>query len=71
MKLVVNGNQGEYGESLTVSELLVAEDVKMPEMVSVELNGQILKRSAFDTTSLGDGDQVEFLYFMGGGSVTE
>ena len=36
-------------------------------MVSVELNGDILDREAFDSTNLKDDDQVEFLYFMGGG----
>jgi sulfur carrier protein len=39
----------------------------MPDMVSVELNGKILKRSDFETTALNEGDKVEFLYFMGGG----
>ena len=39
----------------------------MPEMVSVELNGDILDRDAFATTQLSNDDEVEFLYFMGGG----
>ena len=39
-----------------------------PEMVSVELNGQILKRSKIEGTVLKDGDKVEFLFFAGGGS---
>ncbi len=68
MKLVVNGDQVNCGDSLTVSELLVEQEVKMPDMVSVELNGQILRRSEFDKTTLKDEDKVEFLYFMGGGS---
>ena len=69
MNLVVNGKKTDTTDGLTVSELLVTEDVKMPEMVSVELNGKILKRSEFETTTLNDNDQVEFLYYMGGGSV--
>ena len=68
MKLVVNGDQVNCGDSLTVSELLVEQEVKMPDMVSVELNGQILRRSEFDKTTIKDEDKVEFLYFMGGGS---
>lgn len=70
MNLVVNGKKIDTAEDLTVSKLLVRENVKMPEMVSVELNGKILKRSEFETTQLNDNDQVEFLYYMGGGSVT-
>ena len=67
MKAIVNGKEIEFEAELTVTELLVRENVKMPDMVSVEVNGQILKRSEFDAKSLSDGDKVEFLYFMGGG----
>lgn len=68
MNLVVNGKNTNITDTLTVSELLVKEDVKMPQMVSVELNGRILKRSEFETTKLKDDDKVEFLYYMGGGT---
>jgi sulfur carrier protein len=67
MNITVNGEQGEVKDAMTVSELLTDQNVKMPEMVSVELNGKILKRSEFDTSTLADGDSIEFLYFMGGG----
>ena len=70
MKLIVNGKQTNTGDDLTVSQLLVEQNVKMPDMVSVELNGQILKRTRFEETVLKDDDKVEFLYFMGGGSVS-
>ncbi len=66
MKLGLNGKESEFADGLTVSELLVEEQVKTPEMVSVELNGQILKRSEFETV-LKDGDKVEFLFFAAGG----
>ncbi len=69
MNLVVNGKETNATDGLTVSQLLVQENVKMPDMVSVELNGQILKRAKFEETTLKDGDKVEFIYFMGGGSV--
>jgi sulfur carrier protein len=71
MEVTINGGKTALAENLTVSELLVSQNVKMPEMVSVELNGRILRRSEFDTTSITAGDNVEFLYFMGGGRATE
>ena len=70
MKLVVNGKETNFNEGLTVSQLLVEQKVKMPDMVSVELNGQILRRAEFENTMLKEDDKVEFLYFMGGGSGT-
>ena len=68
MNLKINGEKEllDY-ESLTVSELLAVKNVKMPDMVSVELNGDILDRETFDSTALKNNDEVEFLYFMGGG----
>ncbi|MHC4315021.1 MAG: sulfur carrier protein ThiS [Planctomycetota bacterium] len=71
MNIVVNGEQTDCGDSLTVSELLVEQKVKMPDMVSVELNGQILRRTEFEQTVLKNDDKVEFLYFMGGGRGTD
>jgi len=70
MNLVINGKETNITDDLTVSELLVQENVQMPDMVSVELNGQILKRTKFEETLLKNNDKVEFLYFMGGGSVS-
>ena len=67
MNLVVNGKKTNITDILTVSQLLVRENMKMPNMVSVEINGQILKRTEFEETILEDDDKVEFLYFMGGG----
>ena len=66
MKLTLNGKESDFADGLTVNELLEEQQVKTPEMVSVELNGQILKRSKFDTV-LKDGNKVEFLFFAAGG----
>ena len=61
MKLQINGEAETIEkESITISDLLAYKEVKMPEMVSVELNGDILDRDAFDSTNLKDEDQVEF-----------
>lgn len=67
MKLKIQGKIEEVTENLTVTELLKEKDVEQPEMVSVELNGEILSREQFDTTKLKEKDEIEFLYFMGGG----
>jgi sulfur carrier protein len=70
MKLIINGEDVDSQDGISVSELLVEQNVKMPDMVSVELNGNIVRRENFDTTNLNEGDKVEFLYFMGGGCGT-
>lgn len=68
MNIQINGKTEVFEqEELTVSALLVVKNVEMPEMVSVEVNGDILDRESFGSTVVKSGDTVEFLYFMGGG----
>ena len=68
MQIIVNGKAVEATDSITMAQLLVEQKVQTPEYVSVELNGEILDRQDFATTVVAAGDQIEFLYFMGGGA---
>lgn len=68
MKIMVNGEYIELSRSLTVTELLKERQIESPDLVSVEVNEEILAKEAFATTHLRDTDTVEFLYFMGGGA---
>lgn len=68
MKLTVSGDVKEYKDGLKLSELVVIEKVETPEYVTASVNDELLVASTFENTVLKDGDVVEFLYFMGGGS---
>lgn len=65
--IIVNGQKTSVTDNPSVTALLSELSVKMPDMVTVELNGEIQERKNFETTVLKEGDRVEFLYFMGGG----
>ncbi len=67
MIILVSGERREIPEVTTVGQLLVLENVEMPEYVSVSVNEQFVQKDAFGATVLHDGDVVEFLYYMGGG----
>ena len=68
MTLTINGKcEICNADRLTVMDLLKLKDVAMPDMVSVQINGDILNRTDYAATLVRDNDQVEFLYFMGGG----
>lgn len=67
MKVKVNGTDQVYENALSISELLKANKVDKPEMVSVQINGEFLDRSEFGSTLTKENDEVDFLYFMGGG----
>ncbi len=69
MNISVNGVIKDIEKSgLSVIDLLSLEQVASPDMVSVQVNGNILKKDSFETTVLKPEDEVEFLYFMGGGA---
>lgn len=68
MKIKVNDKEAIVPNELTVSELLTHQKVKMPDMVSVQLNGTIVERKDFSSTPVRENDSVDFLYFMGGGA---
>ena len=67
MKITVAGEKKEYDDGLTVSKLIELENVETPQYVTVSVNEEFVDSTAFDTTTLKEGDEVEFLYFMGGG----
>ena len=72
MDISVNGEkQALEGEKLTVTELIQLNKVKDPDMVSVQLNGEFVERAKYPETAIKNGDEIDFLYFMGGGSLYE
>lgn len=69
MKLRVNGNIIETKAS-TVSDLL--EELKiLQERVAVEVNMRIIKKAEFKDFQLNEGDNVEIVNFVGGGSMDD
>lgn len=73
MKLHINGNEGDYsapaGESsLTVTGLIASLGMKS-DRVAVELNRDIVPRDRWSETHLKNGDRLEVVHFVGGGSV--
>ena len=68
MKLTINGDSKEIKDGIVLSELLIIEDVEQPDMVSIQLNDEFLTKDTYATTTLKEGDVLNFLYFMGGGA---
>ena len=66
MRVTINGKTEEVAGG-TVLDLLKTKDVE-PHMVAVELNTQIVERAALGTTTIKEGDAIELLFYMGGGT---
>lgn len=69
MQITINGEADELQENtVNLTTLLQIRQVESPEMVAVQLNGEFVDKESYPSTYLKGGDDVEFLYFMGGGS---
>ena len=65
MTITVAGEKKEVKDGLTLNELIADSNVEMPEYVTVSINDEFVEDK--DAAVLKEGDNVEFLYFMGGG----
>ena len=68
-KIIVNGEAQEMQLPLSLTELIKQNDVQQPEMVSVQVNEDFVDRNEWDSIQMKEGDSVDFLYFMGGGTL--
>lgn len=68
MNVTIAGVKKDIAEGTTIAKLIVDEKVENPEYVTVTVNDEFLKSNEFETTTVKEGDSIEFLYFMGGGS---
>ena len=68
-KITVNGEVQEVQSGISLTEPIKQNNVEQPEMVSVQLNDDFVDRTEWDSLEIKEGDTVDFLYFMGGGSV--
>ncbi len=66
MRLLVNGDEKSFADSLTLAELIEQLGMK-GDRVAVELNREIVSRAQWAETKLNDGDRLEIVHFVGGG----
>jgi sulfur carrier protein len=70
MKLQINGEERDFSGSpipSTLAALIEALAMKA-DRVAVELNRDIVPRDRWAATQLNDGDRLEIVHFVGGGS---
>ena len=67
MKVVINGEDREFTSVASLSDLLAQLGMKA-DRVAVELNRDLVPRDRWPATMLSDGDKLEIVHFVGGGS---
>ncbi|MDP1571659.1 MAG: sulfur carrier protein ThiS [Vicinamibacterales bacterium] len=66
MTITLNGDPHELPGPMTVSALLAHLEIDH-RRVAVEHNLAVLKRAAYESTTVREGDTVEVVNFVGGG----
>ena len=67
MKIEINGESRSFDGSLSLGALIEQLGMKS-DRVAVELNRDIVPRDLWLQTQLADGDRLEIVHFVGGGS---
>ncbi len=67
MKITLNGEKREVPESVNILGLLEHLSIQH-QRVAVELNEMIVKKDRYAETVIREGDSIEVVAFMGGGS---
>jgi thiamine biosynthesis protein ThiS len=63
----LNGEPFELASPLTIAELLARLDIDS-RRVAVEHNLVVVRKAAYESTIVNDGDEVEVVNFVGGGA---
>lgn len=66
MRLVINGEERDFGAETL--DALIEELGMKGDRVAVELNREIVPRGSWSATGLKDGDRLEIVHFVGGGT---
>ena len=67
MQVYVNGEAKELSGPLSLSELITQLDLPAAR-IAVELNRNVIRRNDWNATTLNEGDRLEIVHFVGGGS---
>ena len=68
MKVTIAGNVKDIAEGTTLAQLVIDEKVENSEYVTVTVNDEFVENHDLENVVIKENDNIEFLYFMGGGS---
>lgn len=66
MQVIINGEPHRMPETMSLAQA-VALLTSAPTGVAAAVNGDVVRRAAWDSTSLADGDEVDVLTAVQGG----
>ena len=66
VEITLNGERQEFAHASTIADLV--DSLSMPERrLAVELNGSVIRKTAWKETKIEQDDRIEIVHFVGGG----
>jgi len=67
LQLFINGDSKQFSDNLSLADLIL--QLELPAVrIAVELNRVVIRRGEWSSTILREGDRVEIVHFVGGGT---
>jgi sulfur carrier protein len=67
MKIILNNREETFSlDSLTITKLLEEKKFSF-KMLVIKINGKLIKKGEYETTTVQDGDDVMVLHLISGG----
>ena len=70
MQILINGESRELPQSSIKLNELIEQLSLAPQRIAVEVNQKIVRRTEWENKSIHEGDRIEIVHFVGGGSAT-
>lgn len=67
MLVQINGESRDVAAFITLAELVKHLNLT-PERLAIELNQRVVRRADWQQTTISEGDRVEIVHFVGGGT---
>ncbi len=67
MNIILNNRHESFkADKLTVNELLKVKNFTF-RMLVIKINGNLIKKTEYDTSTINDGDEVMVMHLVSGG----
>ena len=68
MQVQINGETRELSQDRILLSELISDLALVPQRIAVEVNRKLARRAEWDKLLIVDGDRIEIVHFVGGGS---
>jgi len=68
LQVQINGEARELSQDRILLRDLISDLALVPQRIAVEVNQKLARRAEWDELLIVDGDRIEIVHFVGGGT---